>query len=92
MAIKFDFRVLKLLHDVDIVLGINWLETVPLNYWCNGKMYLPNAMHTALLGGSWLDQKFRIGTVKPVSTHDGLKQIKNVYVESKLATIASPKF
>ena len=90
---KVDLTVSKLLHGVDIVLGINWLESVnPLIDWCSGKMYLPNAVHTAFLKGSWLEQQHKIGTVKIISTHEGLEEIKNEDMKNQLAIIKSPKF
>ena len=85
---KIDLIVSKLLHDVDIMLDINWLESVnPIIDWCGGKIYLPNAIHTAFLWGSWLDQQFKIGTVKIISTHEGLEEIKNEDVKNQLAII-----
>ena len=40
----------NLLHEVDLVLGVNWLQLVnPVVDWSSGKVYLPNAIHTALL-------------------------------------------
>ena len=49
---RIDLTVSHLLHDVDIVLGINWLKSVnPLIDWCSGRVYLPAAVHTALLEG-----------------------------------------
>ena len=42
----------SLLHEVDLVLGVNWLQLVnPVVDWSNGKVYLPNAAHTPLLQG-----------------------------------------
>ena len=49
---KTDLTVSRLLHNVDIVLGVNWLKSVnPLIDWCSAKVYMPNAIHTALLEG-----------------------------------------
>ena len=46
----------NLLHEVDLVLGINWLQLVnPVVDWGGGKLYVPNAVHTALLQGDWLE-------------------------------------
>ena len=90
---KADLTVSKLLHDVDIVLGMNWLESVnPLIDWCGGKIYLPNAVYTAHLSGSWLDNQHKLGTVKIVSTHEGLKEIKNEAMRNQLDIIKCPKF
>ena len=66
----------SLLHEVDIVLGINWLKTVnPIIDWCSGRIYLPGAIHTALLEGTWLSADHAIGTVKLLSTSVGLESI-----------------
>ena len=36
---KTDLTVSRLLHNVDIVLGVNWLKSVnPLIDWCSGKV------------------------------------------------------
>ena len=90
---KVDLTVLKLLHDVDIVLGMNWIEWGnPLIELCAGKMYLPISVHTAHLSGSWLDHQHKTVTVKTTSTHEGLKEIKNEAMRNQLAIIKSPKF
>ena len=55
MTVKVGLTVTNLLHDVDLVLGINWLQMVnPLVEWCGAKLYVPKAVHTALLQGDWL--------------------------------------
>ena len=50
LTVKIGLTVTNLLHDVDLVLGINWLQLVnPVVDWGGGKLYIPNAVHTALL-------------------------------------------
>ena len=50
LTVRVDLTVTSLLHEVDLVLGINWLQLVsPVIDWSSGKVYLPNAVHTALL-------------------------------------------
>ena len=62
---NLDLTVSSLLHKVDIVLGINWLKTVnPIIDWCSGRVYLPGAIHTAVLEGTWLSADNTIGTIK----------------------------
>ena len=52
LTVKLGLTVTSLLHNVDVVLGMNWLQLVsPLIDWTNGKVYLPNSVHTALLQG-----------------------------------------
>ena len=41
---------IPLLHKVDFVLGINWLQLVnPVVDWSGARLYVPNAVHTTLL-------------------------------------------
>ena len=90
---KLDLTVSSLLHEVDIVLGINWLKTVnPIIDWCSGRVYLPGAIHTALLEGTWLSADHAIGTVKLLSTSVGLKSIKDESVQNSIAILRTPKF
>ena len=50
LTVKIGLTVTNLLHDVDLVLGINWLQLVNLVVdWRGGKLYVPIAVHTALL-------------------------------------------
>ena len=50
LTVKVGLIVTNLLHEVDLVLGINWLQLV--NFIVDlggGKLYVPNAVHTTLL-------------------------------------------
>ena len=88
-----DLTVTKLLHEVDIVLGINWLKHInPLIDWCSGRVYLPGAINTALLEGQWLSSDHAIGTVKLLSTSDGLESIKNESVKNSISVLRTPQF
>ena len=50
LIVKTGLTVTNLLHDVDLVLGMNWLQLVnPVIDRCGGKLNIPNAVHTALL-------------------------------------------
>ena len=50
LTVRVGLTVTSLLHEVDLVLGVNWLQLVnPVVDWSSGKVYLPNAVHTALL-------------------------------------------
>ena len=56
LTTKMDFTVTSLLHDVDLILGINWLQLVnPLIDWKLNRLFLPDAMGTTLLPSDWLD-------------------------------------
>ena len=90
---RIGLTVSHLLHDVDIVLGINWLKSVnPLIDWCSGRVYLPGAVHTALLEGTWLSSEHAIGTVKVLSDSAGLKSVEDSAVQNSLAILKTPKF
>ena len=57
LTVKMDMTVTSLLHDVDLVLGMNWLQLVnPVVDKGNARMYIPNAVQTALLQGDWLER------------------------------------
>ena len=50
LTVKIGLTITNLLHDVDLVLGMNWLQTVnPAVDWCSAKLFVPQAVHTALL-------------------------------------------
>ena len=56
LVTKMDLTVTNLLHEVDLVLGMNWLQLVnPVVDWGGERLYIPNAVHTALLQGDWLE-------------------------------------
>ena len=64
LIVRVGLTVTSLLHEVDLVLGVNWLQPVnPVVDWSSGKVYLPNAVHTALLQGDWLEGHVKAGTV-----------------------------
>ena len=55
LTVKIGLTVTNLLHEVDLVLRINWLQ--PDNSmidWGGARMNVPNAVHTALLQVDWL--------------------------------------
>ena len=55
LRFKTVLTVTNLLYEVDVVLGITWLQQVnPVVDWGSGKLYVPNSAQTALLQGSWL--------------------------------------
>ena len=52
LTMKVDLTVTNLWHEVDLVLGMNWLQLVnPIVEWGSGRLYIPNAIRTALLQG-----------------------------------------
>ena len=56
LTMKVGLSVTALVHEVDLVLGINWLQSVnPVVDWSGAWLYVPNTVHTALLQGDWLE-------------------------------------
>ena len=52
LTVRVGLTITSLLHEVGLVLGMNWLQLIsPVIDWSSGKVYLPNAVHTALLQG-----------------------------------------
>ena len=50
LTVKIGLTVTNLLHEVDLVLGMTWLQLVnPVVDWGSGKLYVPNSVQTALL-------------------------------------------
>ena len=77
LTVKIGLTVTHLLHEVDFVLGVNWLQLVnPVVDWSNGKVYFPSAVHTALLQGDWLEGHVKAGTVTVLSCEEELRQMK----------------
>ena len=78
LTVKMDITVTSLLHDVDLVLGMNWLQLVnPVVDWGNARMYIPNAVQTALLQGDWLERQVQAGTVTVLSSAEQLLELQD---------------
>ena len=74
LTVKVGLTVTNLLHEVDLLLDINWLQLVNLVVdWCGAKLYVPNAVHTALLQGNCLADHVQAGTVTVLSNEEDLK-------------------
>ena len=68
MTVKVGLTVTALLHEVDLVLGINWLQSVnPVVDWSGARLYVPNAVQTALLQCNWLEGHVQAGMVMVLS-------------------------
>ena len=66
-----DFTVTKLLHDVDVVLGMTWLRRWnPLIDWVQQVMYMRTHHGWDRIRGLFLEKEHRIGTVKLLSDED----------------------
>ena len=46
--------------------------------WSSGKIYLPNAVHTALLQGDWLEGHVKSGTVTVLAGGHELSQMNDI--------------
>ena len=52
LSVKLNLTVTKLLHNVDVVLGMNWLCTVnPIIDWRGARMFLPDTLGPSFLAG-----------------------------------------
>ena len=93
MTTKTDLTISRLLHNVDIVLGINWLKSInPLIDWCSGTVYMPNAIHTALLEGKWLSAEHTTSTVRILSDSTRLNNVREDQMKNSLAILRTPQF
>ena len=93
LTTKIDLTVTKLLHDVDIILGINWLQHVnPLIDWKASRLYLPGSVGTSVVIGNWLDAQMKTGTVQVLYSADQLKDLQNEKLQSSISVIQAPKF
>ena len=89
----FDFTLTKLLHQVDVVLGLNWLQTVnPIIDWKESKLYLPAAVGTSMLTGTWLQDNEKVQIVKVLAIAEELEALKDKNVQRKIAVIKTPQF
>ena len=93
LTVKIGLTVSTLLHDVDLVLGMNWLKLVnPIVDWCGAKLYVPSAVHTALLQGDWLENSVKVGTVMMLSSEEELNRLKDERIRSGISVLKAPKF
>ena len=93
LTVCVGLTVTTLFHDVDLVLGMNWLQLVsPIIDWTNGKIYLPNSVHTALLQGNWIEGHVKTGTVTVLAGQDQLQAIEDHAVQRQISVLKSPKF
>ena len=66
-----DFTVTKLLHGVDVLLGMTWLRRWnPLIDWVQQVLYIRTQSGWAHIKGLFLDSEHQIGTVKLLSNED----------------------
>ena len=64
MTSKTDYTVSPLLQNVDIILGMDWLQrTQPLIDWSMPRLVLPGTPEASTVIGTWLDNAIPIGQV-----------------------------
>ena len=77
LSVKLDLTITKLLHSVDVVLGLNWLCTVnPIIDWRGARMFIPESLGSSFLAGFWLDAVEKTGTAKVMYDKDELTKIQ----------------
>ena len=93
LTVRIGLTVTNLLHEVDLILGINWLQLVnPVVDSSGARLYVPNAVHTALLQGNWLEDHVHASTVIVLSSEMELQQMKSAAVQKKISILKCPKF
>ena len=93
LTVKVGLTVTNLLHEVDLVLGVNWLQLVNPVVDCNdGKVYLPHAVHTALLQGDWLEGHVKSGSVTVLAGIEDLSQINELMMQNTISVLRCPIF
>ena len=60
--------------------------------WSSGTIYLPNAVHIALLQGDWLEAHVKAGTVTVLAGEEQLKSMDDAKTRNKIAILKSSKF
>ena len=88
-----DFTVTKLLHGVELVLGMNWLQAVnPLIDWSGPRMYVGSDDHLSAVRGQWLASTEVPGTVKVVQDANLEDSIVDTKFCSSLKVLQTPTF
>ena len=91
-SFRMDFTVTKLLHGVDLVLGMNWLQRVnPLIDWTVPRMLLTSDDHMSAVRGQWIASSESPGTVKVIQDAD-LDTIRDPSFCSSLEVLKTPTF
>ena len=93
-TLKTDLTVSNLLHGVDVVLGMTWLqEADPLVRWSTGIVYIPDSVSSfQRILSHWLDKHVKTRNVKVLSTNEQLESLKQPSNIASLEISKSPKF
>ena len=93
LTVKVGLTITNLLHEVDLVLGINWLQLVnPIIDWSSGKLHFPNAVHIVLLQSDWLAGHVKARRVTVLSSEDDLQKMNESKTQKKIAVLKCPNF
>ena len=91
-SFRMDFTVTKLLHGVDLVLGMNWLQRInPLIDWTIPRMLLESDNHMSAVRGQWIASSESPGTVKVIQDAD-LDTMRDPSFCSSLEILQTPTF
>ena len=92
LTVKVGLTITNLLHEVDLMLGIKWLQLVnPVVDWSGAQLYVPNAVHTALLQGDWLEGHVQSGTVTVLSSEEELQKMNDAEEQKKIVVLKCPR-
>ena len=93
-TVKMNLTVSRLLHGVDVVLGMTWLKAAdPIIRWSTGQVYIPDSISSLQrIVGQWLEKQVKTGTVRVLSTNEQLNSLKQPSEIASLEILQSPKF
>ena len=91
---KMNLTVTKLLFDVDVVLGVNWLKIVnPLIDWANATMYILHRItETGVIRGDWIGPHQKVGTVTVLRDDRELEALKSPEIQRSVQVLRRPSF
>jgi hypothetical protein len=89
---RMDFTVTRLLHGVELVLGMTWLQRVnPLIDWAGPRMFVGSDDQLSPVHGHWLDSTEQPGTVKVLQDTEA-ETIRDPQFCSTLEVLQTPTF
>ena len=93
LTFHLDLKITSLLHDVDLILGINWLHAVNLLiYSRSSRVFLTPDAGTSVLSCNWLDQSHKASTVKVVHDAVALTALRDNHVQRQISVFWTPQF
>ena len=93
-TVKMNLTVSRLLHGMDVVLGMTWLKVAdPIIRWSTRQVYIPGSISSLQrIMGQWLEKQVKTGTVRVLSTNEQLTSLKQPSEIASLEILQSPKF